>query len=427
MKRLVVIILLALVSAAHADVVRRPLPDYDGRRDPPADAGDVALWVPRVIVFPLWLISEFVLRRPLRAIITAGEQGQWPIRFMDFLFDRPAGLIPTFYVDLGLKATVGLYFFWNDAIVYGNQVRATASLSSGVLTGTLTDRYTRGPWRFSVRGHASTRNDGSFHGLGPDSLSENLARYEQLTLEASASLQWRFSALGSARLEAGWRLVDFGTSACCGDPPIGELVEAGLIPPPPGFAEGGHNGPFARLRFSIQSRPRLPATGVGLILDFDQGSDLETDRVWVRGGATVAASIDVTGRRRVFSLILHGELSTKDTPFNELPAVGGSHSLPGFRSGRLADGSALSATLQYEWPIWAFLGGVLHVGAGNVFARDLSDVDVDLMRLSTGVGIRSLDVGDHRFEVLVAFGSRPFGLDFGLDEIRFVLGGVTAF
>ena len=428
MKRLVFLMgLMALAGTANAQVERRPLPDYDGRPDAPADAGDVALWVPRIILWPVWAVSEFVIRRPMKALITTGEENQWPVRFGDFLFDRPIGLIPTFFVDLGLKATVGLYFFWNDAGFRGNQLRATASLSSGVFTTTVTDRYTVGPWRFSVRGHFSTRNDGSFHGLGPDSLQENVARYEQRTTEISGSAQWRFSALGNVRLEAGGRFVDFGTSACCGDPRLQDQIMAGVYPSPPGYEEGGSSGPFSRLRLSLQSRPRLPATGLGIIVELNQGSDLATDRFWLRGAATAAAFLDVTGRRRVFSLVLHGELSTEDTPFNELPAVGGSRPLPGFRAGRLVGGSALSATLQYEWPIWAFLGGVLHAGVGNVFARDLSDAQWDLLRLSTGVGIRSLDLGDHRFEVMVAFGSKPFGRDFSLDEIRFVLGGVTSF
>lgn len=36
---------------------RRQPPDYDGRPEP-TTAGDVALWVPRVVLFPLYVVSE---------------------------------------------------------------------------------------------------------------------------------------------------------------------------------------------------------------------------------------------------------------------------------------------------------------------------------------------------------------------------------
>jgi hypothetical protein len=423
MRRLAALVLLVLLGASARADDKRPLPDYDGRPDPPPTAGEALLWVPRIVVSPLYFVSEYLLRRPMRVLVITGEKNQWPVRIMDFLFDRPAGLIPTFWVDLGLRPTAGFYFFWNDAVFPGNQVRATASFSAGVASATLTDRVTRGPWRVALRAHASTRNDLPFHGLGPESREQDRTRYEMRQLELGVSLRWRLAPLSGASLEAGARLVDFSSGACCGDPPIA----MGAFPPPPGLAEGGHAGPFARLRLALDSRSRVPATGIGAIVELDAGSDPDTDRAWLRAGATVAASVDVTGRRRVISLIFHGERAEGEAPFSELPTLGGAGPLPGFRAGRLAGGSALSATLMYEWPVWAYLGGVLHVGAGNVFASDLSDLDVDLLRGSAGIGIRSLDIGDHRMELLLAVGTGPLGRGGGLESVRFAIGGVTGF
>src|SRR5438067_2335484 len=54
----------------------RDMPDYDARGDEPTTAGQVLLWVPRVALSPLYLTSEYVIRRPLGALITTAEQKQ---------------------------------------------------------------------------------------------------------------------------------------------------------------------------------------------------------------------------------------------------------------------------------------------------------------------------------------------------------------
>ena len=67
----------------------RPLPDYGGRPDaePPGDGAGV--WVARVFLAPLYLISEFVLRRPLGAATVAAERADLPNKFYDFFAFGP--------------------------------------------------------------------------------------------------------------------------------------------------------------------------------------------------------------------------------------------------------------------------------------------------------------------------------------------------
>ena len=48
--------------------------DYEGRPPPSPSAGDIALWVPRVIFSPVYFTSEFLIRRPLGAVISAAER-----------------------------------------------------------------------------------------------------------------------------------------------------------------------------------------------------------------------------------------------------------------------------------------------------------------------------------------------------------------
>jgi hypothetical protein len=41
---------------------RRKIPDYDGREPEPSTPGDVAIWVPRVVLAPPYLVWEYALR-----------------------------------------------------------------------------------------------------------------------------------------------------------------------------------------------------------------------------------------------------------------------------------------------------------------------------------------------------------------------------
>jgi hypothetical protein len=51
---------------ARADATRE-VPDYDGRGNEDAHPDSWALWIPRVVLSPLYVISEYVLRRPIGA------------------------------------------------------------------------------------------------------------------------------------------------------------------------------------------------------------------------------------------------------------------------------------------------------------------------------------------------------------------------
>lgn len=44
---------------------KRAVPDYDGRGEEPTSVGEVLIWVPRAVVFPVWLVAEYGLRYPL--------------------------------------------------------------------------------------------------------------------------------------------------------------------------------------------------------------------------------------------------------------------------------------------------------------------------------------------------------------------------
>ena len=70
-----------------------------------------------MVLSPLYLVSEFVIRRPVGGLISFAERSQVPealYNFFTFTPDHKVGIVPTFFVDFGFKPSAGLYFFWDD-------------------------------------------------------------------------------------------------------------------------------------------------------------------------------------------------------------------------------------------------------------------------------------------------------------------------
>src|SRR5688500_5850043 len=110
---LIVASVCAATATASADAPEeRPIPDYDGRGEEPTTAGDVAIWVPRLVFSPFYLVSEYGVRRPLGFVISNAEQHHVPDRLVElFTFDGgDAGIVPTAFVEFGFQPSVGLYF-----------------------------------------------------------------------------------------------------------------------------------------------------------------------------------------------------------------------------------------------------------------------------------------------------------------------------
>src|SRR5688572_3986494 len=93
-----VCLLVSLPANAEDEPKKRPTPEYDGRPEESNTAEDVALAIPRVVLFPTWLVSEFIVRRPLEWFVTNAEKNQWPallLEFFTFGEERKVGLFPT--------------------------------------------------------------------------------------------------------------------------------------------------------------------------------------------------------------------------------------------------------------------------------------------------------------------------------------------
>lgn len=457
-----------------ADDAKRSLPNYDGRPEP-RSAGDVLIWIPRVLFSPLYLVSEYLIRRPLGALVTVAERDNWAdavVEFFTFGPNNSMGLVPTGLVDFGFRPSVGLYYYWNEAGHRDNAVRARAAFGGYDWRSLeITDRVSVGPDAdIALGGEATLRPDHVFYGLGPRSSADDpryLRRDLRGQLTYSAYLQTRPHGLpkGNAaqpsesklRAAVGIRDARFDIgNQCCDDASVQSQVDAGLFPAPAGSRDG-YTIAFQQLDLTLDSRRRReqlfeqdasdwtqpPGTGVRLNLRAEHASSLRsatpslpsttTERqAWLKYGASLGGFWDVTEQQRVLGLQLIVDfvdplLEGSEIPFNEQVSLGGERPLRGFLEGRLVDRSSAVLLFNYTWPIWVWLDGALHYAVGNVFGEHLSGLEPGLLRQSAGIGIRAVGSRDHMLELLVAFGSKPFDAGGEPESLRFVLGATSGF
>lgn len=437
--------------------------DYDGR-GPYESPKEEALWIPRFLLAPIYVATEYFVRLPL------GELGKLIEKYdLIGLLLSPSriGVIPTAFIDFGLRPSFGAYFFFNDFLAPGNDLRA--NLSFGGLRfwrAGLADRIPfvspigqeRARSYFQAETDLLVRQDLRYWGIGPETREDNRSTYEIFTYGGGARIHvepWR------GRIFEGWvtgRYTITGAGACneekidigddntvyrsCSPPTVRRQILDGVFPPPPGYGRA-YATVKSGLRVVLDSREERPAPGTGLALDVsaEQVSEVLEPKLqgWVNWGGVAAGFLDITGTQRVVSLAVAARFqdALRDDatiPFTEL--VGAKHvedvpdldMMRGFRSGRLLGHSALVATVEYRWPIWAFIDGTLQAAVGNAFeGAHLDDFEPDKLRFSFAGGLRSPNHRDHSFNVLAGFGTETFGQGGAPTSFRLLFGGTTGF
>jgi len=415
---------------AHSDE-KRKLPEY-GDRKAPVTAGDVAIWVPRVLLFPPYVVSEYVLRRPLGFAIAGAERAGWPAAVYDFFTFGPnheVGFFPTAYIDFGFRASVGLYTFWNDAFLPGHDLVLRGSTGGkDWLSGTVSERFRFGPARTTTAGlelSGLSRPDYAYFGIGSDTRQSALLRYGQDRLQARSYLEEQPSAATRIRAELTLRKVDFRAGGFGDDARLSDAVQAGLEPPP-GYTRG-YTLVKSELTASYDER-RLAARRVGSFVGARGAlnSELRAHQTFVTYGGRAGAFVDVNGHSRVVSLTAGARfadpLAGAEIPFTELVTLGGLEPMRGFYAGRLVDRSAVVADLAYHWPIWVWLNGAMHAEVGDVFGAHLSDFDVKKLRWSGTLGVESTNSTETGLEILLGVGSETFESGGKVDSVRFLIG-----
>jgi hypothetical protein len=433
----------------------RPVPNFDGRREA-TSVGEAALWVPRVLLYPLYLVSEFVVRRPLGWLATTAEREHWPTLILDFFTfgeERQGGIIPTGMIDFGMRPSAGVYAFWNDFLTTGNDLRFRGAYGgSDFLLLRAADRLAVGGVSVSVNALYESRPDGVFHGIG-GGLQAARGRFYRSTSEAGveATLPWFRSGYGRARLSV--REVELSSgAACCDEPTVRDRVLAGHYASPAGMDQV-YSAVDQEAELVFDSRhPRSPL-GEELASDFvaPPGSGVRLDLrgkasqllrqslavgepladTWLSYGASLGAYYDLSGYQRTVGLTAVVDfvdpLGDGEVPLTDLIGLGGVRPLRGFLTGQLADRSAVALRADYRWPVAVWLDGTLVYEVGNVFGEHLSGFGLPQLRSSFGWGLQAVDNQDHVFQLLLAVGTEPFDDGGRIDSFRFVLGTSAGF
>ncbi len=430
----------SLVRAEDGEpaLVRREVPDLDGR--PPAsndEVLDALLWIPRVLTSPLYVLTEYVIRRPLGALLTELEHAG----IIDALFASGGdyGVLPTMFFEFGLSPSFGLYGYVDHFLFEENRISAHAAMfGEDWLRLIVRDRVQLTPTMdLALRVELRRRPDQLVEGIGYDATQTPRSRFgvDQLEVRVDLGYQpWRRSGFN---YQMGYRAVGFRDRGWNGEPSVSAVERASPLV----AFDTGYELAFFRADLLLDTHdPRDELTTARLRARFVVEHDTafggltsgERDLLfssWVRWGGELAASTDFLGRGRAFMLRFRTELvSPLDdddvgrVPFYELPDAGGKGPLPGFVTGQLRGRSTLGLTLEYVWPVYALLDGSLRASVGNAFGQLYDGFEWDRLRASFGIGLVPRFSGEHLVEISFDVGTETFARGAEITSARLVVG-----
>ncbi len=431
------VVAIGFASVVHADP-KRPVPDYDGRGNPDREADSWALWIPRVLLSPIYLVNEYVLRRPLGAFVRHAEREHWADTVEEvFTFGSKGNNIiyPTALFDFALLPSVGIFLKSEDLFVDGNTLRVHAAtwgrpwIDVTVADQLDLDRHDVVELRFAFR----RAEDNLFFGIGPDVTKHTESRYGLEKLEGTASYDYKPFGESHLRLTGGIHRLASISGSCCHDPTIGDRVAAGELPLPPGYGET-YTSAFARGELRLDSRGArpVPGSGVFLALHGQPNFDVHHDRKWMGYGGAIGAAVDVTGRQRVIKLqvavdlvdsITNGDGSIPFTDYAEFdPGL-----MAGFVPGWLRGRSTAAAQLGYAWPVWIGFDAQTRLTIGNAFDEHLAGLGPSKFRWSWDLGLTRNAQRDQGLELLFGLGSETFDQGAGITSVRVAIGSRQGF
>ena len=412
------------------------MPDYDGRGNPDADADGWALWIPRIVLSPLYAAHEYALRRPLGAVVRHAERERWAdalIRVFTFGDDSHNLIVPTALYDFGLLPCVGFYYAGDGVIAPDNQLRAhAATWGPAWINATAADRYALDRAdRLQLRFEFKRSEDNLFFGIGPDAGDEARSRYGLERVEGSAG--YRRTLAGASRLdvESGVHRIGFVEGECCGDRSLDARIADGELMAPPGY-RAPYTTAFGRVGLTLDTRRRAPDPGGGgfLHLEARPSVDLDAARSWIAYGGAIGGAVDLTGHRRTVRAQLAFDAVDSMTggaiPFTEYPSLGG-ELMPGFLPGWMTGRSTVAAQLGYSWPVWLWFDGLARFTVGNAFGAQLDGFAPGKLRMSGDIGLTTSTVRDQGFEILFGLGSETFDQGAGVASVRVTVGSRRGF
>jgi hypothetical protein len=440
MMRTIAVSLVMLASAAAAEP-KRDVPDYDGRGNKDA-VPSAALWVPRVLLSPLYAVHEYGIRRPLGAVMKAAERNNWVQRaenFFAFGPDRDMIIYPTVAYDFGLLPSVGASLHWNHAFIRDNTLEAHAGTWGADWIATRADdtlAWDGGKLAETSRVSFVRRDDNLFYGVGPDVTSATRARYGLQRADATETLTRRFAGESQLAVTVGTRSSTLRDGTCCGDPSLFDATAEVMTPP---GDDQSHLTVYERAALRLDSRPARPASGTGGYVEVhgEDHVDVHTGDAWVRYGGEAGVDIDLDGLQRNVKLFASTELvdpigAHGDVPFYELAQLGGEDMLTGFLGGDdtmagflrgwMNGRSVVTSGVAYTWPVWTWLDGQARIAVGNAFDDHFDGFAASKLRLSADIGVTTISARTNGIQILVGAGTETFEQGGRITSVRIAIG-----
>jgi len=432
---------LGTTSQAFAETPqKRAVPDYDGRGPEPTTVGEDMLWIPRVVLSPVYFVTEYILRRPIMFLVTEAERAGLLDPDVFTFGDGNIGVVPTVLLDFGLQVgmlpSAGIYFWWDNFIAKGNHLRFRAAFGGDDwIELDLKDVVEFGAdnqYEVYLKGEYNRRRDQVFAGIGAK--GGPVGRYGLDELRATVGFDWTISGRSFLRLDLSLNNSDFFRGGCCNQPSVTSLIDAGSLDGfPPGYDAEGVWAFESHLVAAWDTRKRRPQDESGFRAEIRGGLSAnlrEGKSGWGHYGATLGGYVDIW-EARTLGLILQVDfadpLGSTPVPFTDLVMLGGDDLMSGFVEGRLRGRSTVVLSLDYRWPIWFLLDGWIHAAVGNVFGAHLEDFELGKLRASFGFGVRPSSDEDHPFSLMIAAGTEPFEDGAAITNVRFVVGTSSGF
>jgi hypothetical protein len=390
-----------------------------------------------VALSPLYLVSEYVVRRPLGGLVTIAERHHWVNAVSDFFMFGPRNnyvVVPTALFDFGLLPSVGFYFAGDGAWAAGNSIRLhAATWGADWINATARDRmsWNGGTTALGARVDFKREADLLFFGIGPDVTTATRSRYGLQRFDAGLTFEQQLFGESALALSSGVRAIAYRAGDCCADPSLDARIADGSLAMPPGYGVN-YTTLYQRAELALDSRAPRPASATGGYLQIHAETDIDVrnDRSWIEYGAVVGAALDLQSRQRAVKVQLAVDyadpLRGDAVPFNELASLGGSL-MPGFVAGWMTGRSTVAAQLGYSWPVWMWLDGQARFSMGNAFGSHLGGLSGDKLRLSADLGLISVGKRDQGFELLFGLGTETLDQGAGITSVRLSFGSRKGF
>lgn len=454
---------------------KRPTPNYDRREDAPATAGEVLVWIPRVLLFPAYAVTNYLLRWPIVGALTWAEKVYLFTRIERLLSfrDGQSVIFPSFFTDFGLRPAVGLTLTNRNLFVRGNTLTLGASYGGDkFVTASLANDTTvlsDDAGAIGLRGSFVTRPDLPWYGFGSQTRTDDRFNTRIRTTEAQASFRAIVDDLDYVNFSIMFRDVGFleGALSNANDPNLDQLLECQnavsgggafdtadgcaplrdsdtqLVALPPGYVAGGYQ--LLENRITAKVDTRSPDTeyegGTGMLFELFGSFEFDPTqpkRNFIRWGGEVAGFYDFTGVGHTLALRVYSEFIENtgsddeefQIPFTELPALGGLETMRGYLPRRFVGESTFTTTLSYRYPVWSLIDAEVFASLGNAYLGRWRSWNLEEMYLNGGLSLRTNLSRDVGLQVLVAVGTNRLDSsqangdpdNFGIDAFRLNFG-----